>query len=124
VDFKDTSEYFLNADSDWDWMKSYLWEATKEAPEYMLPQVLIFLLKDTIRDSGSYAYELDEDRFGSFIDCSREEFFAYVVDHCKPDFVGDPSIQITMKVAVEYCQDQLRTTDVNNVDSSGSETGE
>lgn len=110
VDFKDTSGYFLNADSDWDWMKAYLWEATKEAPEYMLPQVLIFSLKDTMRDSRSYAYELDEDRFGSFIDCSREEFFAFVVDHCNPDLVGDPSIQITLKVAVEYCQDQLRKT--------------
>jgi Cdc6-like AAA superfamily ATPase len=110
VDFRETSEHLLNADSHWVWMKAYLWDATKAAPEFMLPQILVLVMKDSIPSSFSHSYELDEDRFGLFIDCSREEFFSFVVDHCKPDLVGDPSIQITLKVAVEYCQDQLRET--------------
>ncbi len=113
VDYEETTEYMLNADSDWQWMKAYLWEATKASAEIMLPQILLLLMKDSIRRSYSYSYDLDENRLGLFIDASREEFFSFVAGCSRLDITKDPSIREMLKVALAYCQEQLSEKNTN-----------
>lgn len=107
VDYEDTTGYYLNDATDWQWMKEYLWEATRASPKIMLPQLFLLVMKDGIRRSGTYSYAIDEKRFDLFIDASREDFFSFV-SNCNPtEITKDPSIGETLKVALEYCHNQM-----------------